>query len=154
LKKEEGSIIMVPDHVAISNLIFTYAERLDSGDLDGVGELFAHGEFEGMFGGPYRGTEEATRNFRETTRLFDDGLPWQRHVTTNLQISIADDGNSASCRSYYTAFQEVPETNNLQPIGVGRYLDEFRKIDGKWYFTRRQLIRDLTGDLSHAKPTP
>ncbi|HYJ54992.1 MAG TPA: nuclear transport factor 2 family protein, partial [Mycobacterium sp.] len=27
----------------IENLVYTYAERLDAGDLDGVAALFAHG---------------------------------------------------------------------------------------------------------------
>ena len=32
----------------ISNLIYTYAELLDSGDLDAVAELFKHGRICGV----------------------------------------------------------------------------------------------------------
>jgi hypothetical protein len=31
------------DERAIENLLYTYAERIDDGDLDGVADLFAHG---------------------------------------------------------------------------------------------------------------
>jgi len=36
---------------AIENLVHTYAERIDAGDLDGVAELFAHGRIHGVEGG-------------------------------------------------------------------------------------------------------
>ena len=36
----------------IENLVYTYAERLDAGDLDGVAALFAHGRICGMEDGP------------------------------------------------------------------------------------------------------
>ena len=31
----------LPDHVAIANLVFRYAELIDAGDFDGIGALFA-----------------------------------------------------------------------------------------------------------------
>ena len=34
----------------IENLVYTYAERLDAGDLDGVAALFAHQPAEGTAG--------------------------------------------------------------------------------------------------------
>jgi hypothetical protein len=34
---------MTPGYVAITRLLYTYAERIDGGDFDGVGDLFAHG---------------------------------------------------------------------------------------------------------------
>jgi len=70
---------MIPDNSAISNLIFTYAELLDAGDLEGLGKLFSHGEFSGMHGwtiqGPRGGNRELPRGIFEST---DDGLPWQK----------------------------------------------------------------------------
>ena len=55
-------------------------------------------------------------------------------------------GARATCRSYYTVFQQTDEVP-LQPIVAGRYHDEFaRAVD--WRFTRRHMIVDLVGDLS------
>lgn len=140
---------MSNDYVAISNLVFRYAELLDSGDSDGVGELFADGEFSSaQLGGPYRGREAVAAHFRDKAKLFDDGLPWAKHITTNLMIEIADAGTSAICRSVFTGFQEVPGTQQIILLGVGRYFDDFAKSKGAWHFTRRRLVRDLTGDMS------
>ena len=36
----------------IENLLYTYAERIDAGDLDGVADLFAHGRIHGQENGP------------------------------------------------------------------------------------------------------
>ena len=35
----------------IENLLYTYADRIDRGDLDGVADLFAHGRIHGQEGG-------------------------------------------------------------------------------------------------------
>lgn len=135
------------DYLAISNIIFSYAERLDAGDSDGIGELFSHGEFSSETqGGPYRGRDEVAAHYRSKARVYDDGLPGQKHVTTNLQMEIADDGLSATCRSVFTTFEEVPGTKKILTIAVGRYHDRFAKIDREWHIASRHLIRDLTGE--------
>jgi hypothetical protein len=33
-------------------------------------------------------------------------------------------------------------------VVAGRYHDEFRRIDGKWWFHHRHMLPDLIGDLS------
>ena len=38
--------------IEITNLIYTYAERLDGGDLDAVAGLFEHGRICGVEDGP------------------------------------------------------------------------------------------------------
>jgi hypothetical protein len=85
--------------------------------------------------------------FRSLARIYDDGTPRTRHVITNLTMEV--DGDVASARSYLTVFQEVPVGSGaLQPILVGGYEDEFRRVDGVWRFARRQTRRGLNGDLS------
>jgi len=140
------------DHVAITNLIYRYAELADSGDIDGQGALFTHGEFKGMFGGHTVDAKKPQRIFEPPLKCTTMVSRGKKHIVANLQIYVADDGNSATCRSISLPLQEVPGTKKLQVIGVGRYLDEFIKIDGEWHFASRQLIRDLTGDLSNAVP--
>ena len=85
--------------------------------------------------------------YHASTRLYENGTPLTKHVTTNLLIEVADDGATATCRSYYTVLQKT-EGAPLQPIIAGRYHDEFAKRDGQWRFTRRHMIVDLIGDLS------
>jgi hypothetical protein len=74
----------------IENLLYTYAERLDAGDLEGVADLFAHG---GICMAPdappeqrIQGREAVLALYRGSTRLHDDGLPHTKHVTSNAII--------------------------------------------------------------------
>ena len=81
-----------------------------------------------------------------STRRYDDGTPRTKHLTTNLVVEVDDTRELATCRSYFTVFQQTDEVP-LQPIVAGRYRDEFRRtVD--WHFTRRHMIVDLVGDVS------
>ena len=61
-----------------------------------------------------------------TTRLYPDGTPGTKHVTTNLIIEIDDQATGAAARSYFTVLQAVPGLP-LQPILAGRYRDRFQR---------------------------
>jgi 3-phenylpropionate/cinnamic acid dioxygenase small subunit len=139
--------VAVPDHVAITNLVFRYAELIDAGDFDGIGELFSDAVVtsEGA-DAKWRGAQEIRGMYLNSTRRYEDGTPHTKHVTTNLMIDVDDAREHATCRSYFTVFQQTDEVP-LQPIVSGRYHDEFaRAVD--WRFTRRHMIVDLVGDLS------
>ncbi len=137
----------------IENLLYTYAERIDRGDLDGVAELFTHATIFGQENGPpetqFVGVEGARRMYGMSTRLYDDdGTPKTKHITSNAIIEVDDAGGTATCRSYYCVVQATPALP-LQPIIAGRYHDTFQVIDGEWWFATRTLFVDLMGDLSH-----
>lgn len=136
----------------IENLLYTYAERIDRGDLDGVAELFTHATIFGQENGPpetqFVGVEGARRMYGMSTRLYDDdGTPKTKHITSNAIIEVDDAGGTATCRSYYCVVQATPALP-LQPIIAGRYHDTFQVIDGEWWFATRTLFVDLMGDLS------
>ena len=80
-------------------------------------------------------------------RIYEDGTPKTKHVTTNAIVDVDDDAGSASSRSYYTVFQRT-DALPLQPIICGRYHDTFHRIDGVWWFDTRIMFVDLVGDLS------
>ena len=136
----------------IENLLYTYAERIDAGDLAGVADLFSHGRIAPSPDAPpdmrFEGRERVLALYRGSARIYDDdGTPHTKHVTTNAIIEVDDGADSASARSYYTVFQRV-EDMPLQPIIAGRYRDTFRRIDGRWWFDTRIILVDLVGDLS------
>lgn len=134
---------------AIENLIHSYAERIDRGDLEGVAELFAHGEItnEGIEQ-VNRGRDEVLQMYRSATRIYPEtGTPRTRHVTTNVIVELSDDETSARTRAYFTVFQQT-DSLPLQPIIAGRYHDRFECVDGRWRFAARHIICDLFGDLS------
>jgi 3-phenylpropionate/cinnamic acid dioxygenase small subunit len=135
----------------IENLLHTYAERIDAGDLDGVADLFAHGR---ILASPDARPEQAVvgreavlKLYRGSTRIYADGSPHTRHVTSNSIIEVEDGAQVAAARSYFTVFQRLDDFP-LQPIIAGRYRDTFKRIDGRWWFDTRIMLVDLVGDLS------
>jgi hypothetical protein len=135
----------------IENLLYTYAERIDGGDLEGLADLFAHGRILASADGPADraivGRDRVLALYRASTRLYPDGTPRTKHVTTNAIIEVTDGATTGSARSYYTVFQRVDDAP-LQPIIAGRYRDTFHRIDGRWWFDTRIMLVDLVGDLS------
>jgi len=129
---------------AIADLVHTYAERLDAGDLDGVAALFADATY-GRAGGPQRRGTAAVRAALNVVRLHE-GTPRTKHVTTNLVIEVDEAGGTATARSYFTVLQATPRLP-LQPILAGRYHDRFTHAHGAWCFTERVIHLDLTGEL-------
>ncbi len=139
------------DYEAIRALIHEYCFRIDAGDLDGLAALFERAEL-GASVRPerMRGSAQARRNY-DGVKLYDDGTPATMHCITNITITMADDDNSATVRSYFTVLQSRPEFA-LQPIIAGQYRDRFERdpdrADG-WHFTERVIHPDRIGDLSH-----
>ena len=140
---------MKDGRAAVAELVFTYAERIDAGDFDGLADLFADALVTAEGGVAARGRDEVLAMYVGSTRRYpDDGTPKTKHVTTNLIIDADDDAGTATCRSYFTVMQAVPGSLDLQPVVAGRYRDQFSRVDGVWRFTARHMIVDLVGDLS------
>ena len=139
---------MVDSARQIENLLYTYAERIDLGDLDGLSTLFTHGRIVAAIGAPpFVGRDGVREMFDAATRLYDDGTPRTKHVTTNAIIEVDDATGVGSSRSYYTVFQQT-DALVLQPIIAGRYHDTFHRVDDEWWFDVRVMLVDLVGDLS------
>ena len=139
---------MSPNDRAIENLVYAYADRIDAGDLAGVGELFRNGRIQAAPGVVFEGAEAVRGLYESTTRLHEDGTPRTHHVTTNVAVEVDEDAGTGWARSYYTVFQQTDELP-LQPIIAGHYHDTFQRVDGVWCFETREMFVDLTGDLSH-----
>lgn len=135
----------------IENLLHTYAERMDAGNLSGLADLFANGRVMPAPDAPpeltFEGRERVLDLYRSSARLYEDGTPRTKHITTNAIIEADDAAGVASARSYYTVLQQT-EALKLQPIISGRYHDTFRRIEGRWWFDTRVILVDLVGDLS------
>ena len=136
----------------IENLVYTYAERLDSGDLDGVAALFAHGRICGMEDGPpetvFVGVSRVRQMYEMATRLYEDGTPKTKHFTTNVRLQVDDAAGIAKGSAYYCVTQATPDLP-LQIIVTGHYRDTFHRIDGVWWFDTRTMFVDQIGDTSH-----
>lgn len=142
---------MIDSARQIENLMYTYAERIDAGNLEGVADLFANGRIVASPDAPVEtvvaGRDEVLGMYQGSTRLYPCGTPRTKHVTTNAIIEVDDDAGTAAARSYYTVFQQLDDFP-LQPIITGRYHDTFHRIDGVWWFDQRTMLVDQLGDLS------
>jgi len=85
---------------SIEDLIFSYAAFVDDGDLEGVAALLADavigvdGVAEGL-----RGREKIQGLLQSTIRMYEDGTPRTKHVTTNVRIEVDDQAGTATARS-------------------------------------------------------
>ncbi|WP_328825320.1 nuclear transport factor 2 family protein [Tomitella gaofuii] len=129
----------------ITNLLYRYAECMDSGRLDDASELFRHATI-------HAGKRELDAAgilavWRGTVRLHDDGTPRTKHVISNPILEIDEQEGRARARSYYTVLQATAGLP-LQVIAAGRYHDEFERSGGTWRFRSRDYsMLDLTGDM-------
>jgi len=132
----------------ITNLLYRYAELIDSGDLEGAAQLFAHARFELRDGHVLEGAEPVLAMWRANVRIHEDGTPRTKHLITNPIVEVDEEAGRATCRSYYTVIQAT-DALPLQPIAAGRYHDEFVREDGVWRFDYRNYsLFDHAGDLS------
>ena len=117
------------DRLAVTELLYRYAELIDAGDFDGVGQLLARSTFAGTRSQSTSGADTIAKLFAMTTRRYPDhgNTPRTRHLVLNpvVEVSTADDGlRTATARSTFCVVQNT-ETVPLQPIVVGRYNDTF-----------------------------
>jgi 3-phenylpropionate/cinnamic acid dioxygenase small subunit len=137
---------MYEDKLEVTELLYRYAELIDAGDFDGVGELLGRGEFMGVAGAP-----AIAELFASTTRRFPEhgNTPRTRHLVLNPIVDI--DGGRATARSTFVVVQHVPGGPvivPLQPIVVGRYADVFARDENGWYFTERKVAVEMVGNVS------
>lgn len=134
------------DYIAIQNLLFSYPYLLDSGDFDGVGELFRHAAVHS--GGALMADKDpgaVSAAFRDWVITYADGTPRTRHFLANVIIR-PDGADRAIVSSYVMVFQQT-EALPLQPVIGGDYRDVVEKVDGEWRFVERRMGNDMVGNL-------
>lgn len=137
----------VEDYFAIQNLLHSYPFLLDSGNFEGLGQLFAQTRI--YSGGQIiadRSPEQVIAAFRDWLYTYEDGSPRTRHCIANVIIE-PKSATRAVVKSYVMVFQQTAELP-LQPIIGGDYRDTMEKIDGNWRFVERHIGNDLVGNLS------
>ncbi|MCX2981991.1 nuclear transport factor 2 family protein [Halieaceae bacterium IMCC14734] len=135
------------DSRLIENLIYTYAERIDAGELESVAELFREAAIVAPAQDSHVGGYEAVlAMYQQACRIYEStGTPQTKHLTTNVIIEV--DGDEGRARSYFTVIQAT-DALALQPIISGRYHDTFVRSDAGWRFEERKMFVDLMGDCS------
>ena len=82
---------MASSEVAIANLVYRYAELIDSGDLEATAQLFAHAR---VYMGPDLGevgAETVLEMWRKSFIFHENGSPRCKHVITNPIIEVDEE---------------------------------------------------------------
>jgi hypothetical protein len=143
---EGGSQIQA--RLAITELLYRYAELIDASDFDGVGQLLSRATFAGTASPSTSGAGTLAKLFASTTRRYPEhgNAPRTRHLVLNPIVEI-NSNRTATAHSTFCVVQAT-ETLPLQPIVVGRYLDGFNCDDDGWFFTDRTVDVEMIGDVS------
>ena len=153
----DRGIAILQARMSIERLMHEYAERVDGGDMEGVGELFATGKVVMPGGSELVGAKAVRDGYVDAVQFYDaDGQPaaYERSVTTprtrHMVFNHLFDFNNlvtvANTRVVFMVTQVIDE--QLVPIVGGRYVDEFAKELGGWRFVRREIFIDQVGDNS------
>ena len=83
------------DVQAIKNIVLSYVELLDLGDLDGLSSLFARATVHTQGGAPISGAA-AFKEFIQSSVQFYDGIPATKHVVSNVIVEIDEERHAAT----------------------------------------------------------
>jgi hypothetical protein len=137
------------DYFAIQRLINIYFALVDGGDFEAAGALFDLAEMNYPITGRRIDCDgkAVAALMRSYVKLHGpDQRVLTRHHSGNLIIE--PDGVDAATASCSAIIFQATTSLPLQPIAVASYHDRFAKQDGVWFFTRREMQMNLTGNLS------
>lgn len=123
---------------AIRDLVARYNAYGDGGLLDRMVGLFAEDAVLEVGDDRYEGHDAVRGLFAgtaERSAAAVGGATYVRHSVTTHQIDLVAPGR-ATGRAYFTV---------LTRVGLdhwGRYLDDYRVVDGRWRFARRRVLTD------------
>jgi len=142
------------DRLALRELFDAYAHCADRRDADGQKALFTEDtRFAVYMDGEGSAPTYVLQGREALTPVFDDLNRYEVTTHFNGQSTVTIDGNRATGESYTIAHHLFTE-NGQRKIMIAslRYLDDFTKIDGRWYFAERMLILDWSETRVIAPP--
>lgn len=139
---------MFESYLAIVNTLNRYAELMDAGDFKVVSELFEHDTLVTDGSASLSGSDAILQDYLSTVRVDADGTLKTQHFMLNPIVEIDEEAGTATTRSKIVVLQAVDGVLPLQVIITGRYIHQFRRIDGEWRVVERIGFPDQIGDLS------
>jgi uncharacterized protein (TIGR02246 family) len=134
---------LADDKDAIREVMARYCHALDAGRFDAVAALFTpRGEWTTDYGAA-TGPAEIEAFLTGLVPRKGEG-PQRKHYITNIVIRA--EGDSAEAVSDYLIIRE--SGTGLIPVMGGTYKDRFLRHEGRWLFSRKELVHDIAGDMA------
>ena len=93
----------------ITNLLYRYAELIDSGQLEQAASLFQHATLKMGHAEDPQSAAAVLAVWRRGVKLYSCGTPRTKHVITNPIVEVEEATHRATCRSYYTVLQATED---------------------------------------------
>jgi hypothetical protein len=134
----------IADRLAIRELVDAYAYRADRRDIEGQMSLFtADSEFLVYMDGRNPVPTQEIRGRDGLRPVFENLSTYEATTHFNGQSTVTWEQDAATGVSYCLAHHvKVDGPSRSLMIASIRYLDQFVKIDGHWYFRQRKLMVD------------
>jgi hypothetical protein len=135
--QEQTTLMTVANRLAIGDLTARYNRALETGDLETwIGTFVQEGVLRGAGGETFSG-------HRELAGFFRAAPPGRIRVTADAQVDVDGVHARQECRFLTlrsgTSGGAAPEVE-----AVGRYRDELVYERGRWYFSTREVVADLS----------
>jgi hypothetical protein len=140
------SVREMADRLAIRELVDAYAYCADRRDAAGQMALFTENtEFLVFMVSSNPTPTQRLRGRAALAPVFDELNTYQATMHFNGQSTTVLDGERASGVTYCLAHHvKLEGSARSLMIAAIRYLDDFVKLDGIWFFSRRKLMVDWT----------
>jgi hypothetical protein len=132
---EQTTPMTVANRLAIGDLTARYNRALEAGDLETWIGTFVQ---EGVLEGP----GESFSGHRELIRFFRAAPPDRIRVTTDAQVEV--DGVHARQACRFLTLRPGSNGGGPEVEAVGRYRDVLVYERGRWYFSTREIVADLS----------
>jgi hypothetical protein len=142
------------DRLALRELFDAYAHCADRRDAEGQKALFTDDTVFAVYMDGDGSEPNYVLHGREAlTPVFDDLNRYAATTHFNGQSTVTIDGDRATGESYTIAHHVFTEDDaRMIMVASLRYLDDFAKVDGRWYFAKRKLILDWSETRSMTNP--
>ena len=124
----------------IKNLRIKYTHALDKNDMEAASLIFSEDAICQTDRNPWNGRKEIKEGLQKAFNDYDKknmgSYPFL-HIISNHWVEVTGNTAKGSCYLLDTVTQREPEDHPLLLLGI--YIDEYKKIDDKWYITKSEL---------------
>jgi hypothetical protein len=142
MDQDAVAILIAKDQ--IHELALLYSRGIDRKDYALLRSIFTK-DGTADYGDYFRGS---TQDLVDKWEVSMPQLYYTGHHVCNHLISV--NGNDAEGEVYVAAFHVLtkPDGSMFELVGNSRYIDRYRKLDGRWYIAHRTEHNDLRTNLA------